>query len=152
MLIVWFLLAVAACAASGFCAARYTRARVERERLIAEIEDPRDMQIRELLVAAKLARENALRAKSDESSSSEELVQARDRIRTLDKTVTSAHREVEAVQGRLEDLLSERNQLEEELAGLRRDKEQLRNRAQELEMELSMGKAGDLLDPAMQAN
>jgi len=148
----WFLLAVTACAASGFCAARYTRARMIRERLMAEIEDPRDMQIRELLVAAKLARENALRAKADESSSSEELVQARDRIKTLDKTVTSAQREVETMQGRLEELLGERNQLEEQLAELRRDKERLGNRTQELEMELSMGKAGELLDPALQAN
>lgn len=152
MLIMWFLLAVTACAASGFCAARYARARMIRERLMAEIEDPRDMQIRELLVAAKLARENALRAKADESSSSEELVQARDRIKTLDTTVTSAQREVETMQGRLEELLGERNQLEEQLAELRRDKERLGNRTQELEMELSMGKAGELLDPALQAN
>lgn len=152
MLIVWILLAVAACAASGFCAARYTRARTERERLIAEIEDPRDSQIRELLIAAKVSRQNALRAKAGESSNSEELVQAHDRIRTLEKTAASANADVETMQGRLEDLLGERNELEEQLAELRRDKERLRNRAQELEMELSMGKAGDLLDPVLQAN
>lgn len=152
MSIVWILLALAVCAASSFIAARYTRVRLERERLIAEIEDPRDSQIRELLIAAKVARENALRAKADESSSSEELVQARDRIRTLEKTATNANTDLETMQGRLEELLGERNQLEEQLAGLRRDKERLHNRAQELEMELSMGKAGDLLDPVLQAS
>jgi chromosome segregation ATPase len=152
MSIVWILLAVAACAASSFCAARYARASMERERLIAEIEDPRDSQLRELLIAAKVARENALRAKAGESSSSEELVQARDRIRTLEKTAATANDQVETMQGRLEDLLGERNELEEQLAKLRRDKERLLNRAQELEMELSMGKAGDLLDPAIQAS
>ncbi|UCG73185.1 MAG: hypothetical protein JSV45_02040 [Chromatiales bacterium] len=145
-------MALATCAGSSFIAARYTRARVERERLTAEIEDPRDSQIRELLIAAKVARENALRAKADESSSSEELVQVRDRIRTLEKTAADANADLETMQVRLEELLGERNQLEEQLADLGRDKERLRNRAQELEMELSMGKAGDLLDPVLQAN
>ncbi len=152
MSIVWILLAVAACAVTGFCASRYARARAERERLIAEIEDPRDSQIRELLIAAKVARENAQRAKTSESTNSEELVRARDRIRTLEKAAANGNTEVETMQGRLEELLGERNQLEEELAALRRDKERLHNRAQELEMELSMGRAGDLLDPALQAN
>ena len=73
-------------------------------------------------------------------------------IRTLEKAAANGNTEVETMQGRLEELLGERNQLEEELAALRRDKERLHNRAQELEMELSMGRAGDLLDPALQAN
>ena len=152
MSIVWLLLAIAACVVCSCGSTRLTRARLERERLVAAIEDPRDSQIRELLIAAKVARANAARAKADESSSGTELAQARDRIRSLEQHAARTSGEVEAMQERLETLLGERNQLEEQLADLRRDREQLRNRAQELEMELSMGQAGDLLDPVLQAN
>ena len=152
MLIVWILVAVAACVVSGIGAAGYMHGRLQRQRLLAEIEDPRDTQIRELLVAVKVARENETRASSGREDHLDELSQARDRIKTLEKLSAGAAGEAETMQGRLESLLGERNQLEENLAGMRRDNERLHNRVQELEMELSVGRTGDLLAPELQAS
>lgn len=152
MLIVWIVLALTACVLSGVGTALFMRARFQRERLVAEIEDPRDSHIRELLAAVKVARESTARATARQDESSEELTQAHDRIRVLEKTAANALNDVTTLQGRMESLLGERNQLEEALAGMRRENEGLRNRAQELEVELSMGGSPDLLDPGLQAS
>lgn len=150
MSIVWLLVLLAACVLSGFGAAAYTRARLAHARLIAEIEDPRDTQIRELLVALKLARENSARAKVGERDAAEELSQARDRIRNQEKTLADAHKEVAIMRDNEESLIGERNRVEEELAAVRRENERLGDRIEALEVELSMAKAADLLDPGAQ--
>jgi chromosome segregation ATPase len=152
MSIVWILVAVAACILSGVGTAGFMRARMKRERLIGEIEDPRDTQIRELLVAVKVARENEARARAGEKDNADELAQAQDRVRELEKLRASDERGLEAMQGRIEGLLGERNQLEENLAGTRSENERLHSRVEELEMERSMGRAADMLDPELQAS
>jgi chromosome segregation ATPase len=151
MSILGLLLAIAACVGCAFAGARWMRWRLEHEQIVAASEDPRDTQIRELLVASKMARENAARVKAAESSTTEELAVAHDRVRTLEKEVESATADLARMQCRLEELLGERNQLEEELARVRQERELLRARTQELELELNIDRRQDLLDPALQS-
>jgi len=152
MSIVWFLFALAACAAAAFAGIRYTRWQVARERVIAEYEDPRDTQIRELLAEGKVLRKKLAGTQAAAEKAGEELALTATRAKDLQTAMDRARKEFKTSQGMLHDHLGERTDMESQLDQLRRENDGLKARVQELEMELRLGNEPDLLDPSAQVN
>ncbi|MGI9330692.1 MAG: hypothetical protein ACR2QB_08220 [Gammaproteobacteria bacterium] len=152
MSIVWFLIALAACAGAAFAGMRYTRWKVARERVIAEYEDPRDTQIRELLAEGKVLRKKLAAAQADAEKAGEELTLTTNRANDLEAAMARAQKEFKTSQGMLHDNLGQRTDMESQLDQMRRENDGLKARVQELEMELRLGSGPDLLDPSAQVN
>jgi chromosome segregation ATPase len=152
MSILWFLFALAACAGGAFAGMRYTRWQVARERVIAEYEDPRDTEIRELLAEGKVLRKKLADTQAAAEKASEELALSATRAKDLEAAMARSQKEFKTSQGMLHDHLGGRTDMESQLDQLRRENDGLKARAQELEMELRLGKEPDLLDPSAQVN
>jgi len=149
---VWFLFALAACAGAAFAGMRYARWQAARERVIAEYEDPRDTQIRELLAEGKVLSKKLAAAQTAAEKAAEELALSTTRAQDLESAMSRAEKEFKTSQGMLHDHLGQRTDMETQLDQLRRENDGLKARAQELEMELRLGSEPDLLDPSAQVN
>ena len=151
MSILFVLLALAACAGSALGGAWFARWRIRRAEKIAESEDIRDTQIRELLAEVKVSNKEAKRAAAEATESAERIAALETETEELRGRLDSAHETADNSENMLRDEVNEKTRLREELLKLRREKDNLETRVQELELELRMANDGaQLLDPALQ--
>lgn len=151
MSILFVLLALAGCVISAVSGAALARWRIRRAETIAESEDIRDTQIRELLAEVKVSNQNAKRAAAEASDAGERIAALESQLEEFRGRLEAAHETADKSEAMLRDEVNEKTQLREELIKLRREKDNLETRAQELELELRMASDGaQLLDPALQ--
>jgi len=145
MAILYFILALFACVVSGIGGAFGMRFVIERNREIAEREDPRDTQIRDLQAKIKLTG-NAMAQNHKKAESATEhvglahnrIIQLLDEVEDLKNSVQNQ----EAVQGTDG---GERELLRDKLSAATRQLDTLRQRNQEMEVELSLVREPDML-------
>lgn len=147
MAILWSFVALLAGLGAGALSMRW---HVQRTREIAEQEDSRDTQIRELLAALKIARADLARAREEAAATSAGADETSRRLAELDEAVARSHTEHNETRELLDREIVEKSRLQEELHQLRRECEALKTRAQELELELQAAGSAELLDPALQ--
>ncbi len=138
MSILWFMLTALLCGAAfaggGFGMRWYT----ERNREIAEREDPRDTQIRDLQTSLKVARDDAMRSKAAAQADREHLDLAHERISELLEQVDGARQQYDTCKEILKREIGNKNQIRAELESQRQEFKSLADRAQEMELELSV--------------
>lgn len=147
MSILFFILALFACVVSGFAGAFGMRFISERNREIAEQEDVRDTMIRDLQAKIKLAANDTAQNRRKAESATEHVALAHDRIITLleeIKNLKSSLENQQAVQGSDSD---EKELLHDKLSAATRQLDTLRQRNQELEVEISLIREPDMLAP-----
>jgi hypothetical protein len=145
------LLALAGCAIAALCGAWFARWRIRRAEKIADSEDIRDTQIRDLLAEVKLRSEDAKSAAAEAGEKAERIAALEKEAEGLRSRLDAAHETADNSENMLRDEVSEKTRLREELVRLRREKDALETRTQELELELRMaGNGAQLLDPALQ--
>ncbi len=151
MWFVWSLLGILAGLAVAAVGAFAMRWSVERNRVIAEREDPRDTQLRELLTEIKLRRADSARAQQAVEDANSDAAGVRQALKEAESRAENLQADLDKRIGLMEKESGERLAASEALERLRRDNEALKARVHELEMELSMGHSKDMLDPSIQA-
>ena len=145
MSILSVIITLLACVISGAAGAFGMRFVIERNREIAEREDPRDTQIRDLQAKVKLARTDMKRDRAQSAEAVEHLQLAHDRIRELLDKMASLQQAVDR-QAELRGSDSEQiDIMRAKLSVANRQLETLKQRHQELEVELSVARDPDLL-------
>lgn len=151
MSILFVLLALLGCVISALAGAWFARWHMRRTEIIAESEDIRDTQIRELLAEVKVSNKDARRAAAESGEAGERVAALEAEAEDLRGRLNAAHETAANSENMLRDEVDEKTRLREELIKLRREKGTLETRAQELELELRMASDGaQLLDPALQ--
>lgn len=151
MSILFVLLALCCCAISALAGAWFSRWRIRRAEVIAESEDIRDTQIRELLAEVKVLSKDAKGAETAGAEAAERIAALEAQAEDLRSRLDAAHQTADNSESMLRDEVDEKTRLREELIALRREKDALETRTQELELELRMASDGaQLLDPALQ--
>jgi len=136
---------------SAFGGAWFAGRRMRRAETIAESEDIRDTQIRELLAEVKVRSKDAKRAEVEAKEVAERITALEAEAEDLRGRLDAAHETADKNENMLTDEVDEKTRLREELIKLRREKDQLETRVQELELEIRMtNDGGQLLDPALQ--
>lgn len=150
MTILYYVIAFIACLASGAAGAWGMRLYDERKRIIAEREDPRDTQIRDLQASMKIAKEDVVKARTKELEANEHLDIAHKRIEELLERSASANEKFVTCEQTLKQEIAEKELIESKLKATDQQLESVKQRAQEMEMELSVNRSGDMLDPEHQ--
>jgi len=151
MSILFVLLIAGGCAISAFGGAWFARWRMQRAEVIAEREDLRDTQIRELLAEIKVLGKDAKGAEAAGAEAAERIAVLEAEAEDLRGRLDAANQTADKSETMLRDEVDEKSRLREELIQLRREKDALETRTQELELELRMTSDGaQLLDPALQ--
>ena len=148
MTVLYFFLAFVACVATGAAGAAGMRWHVQRTRITARSEDPRDTQIRELLASNKIAKEDVVKARTKELEFKEHVDMAHMRIKELQERLDAANNKYYTCNENLNKEHSEKEMLEDKLKATMQQLETFKQRVQEMEMEMSVGNGGDMLDPA----
>jgi hypothetical protein len=145
------LLALFACAGAATGGAWLTRWRIRRHQEIADSEDLRDTQIRELLAEVKVRSQDAVLAKQAAETAGAENQDLQAQIEDLNGQLEAARQLAGKSESMLKDEINEKTELRESLHKQKRENDGLATRAQELELELRMSDSGaQLLDPALQ--
>ena len=151
MSILFVMLALLGCVVSALGGAWIARWRMRRAETIAESEDIRDTQIRELLAEVKVSNRDAKRVAAESREAGERIAALEAETDDLRGRLGAAQETADKSENMLRDEVDEKTRLREELIKLRREKDSLETRAQELELELRMaGDGAQLLDPALQ--
>ena len=121
---------------------------IERSRQIAENEDPRDTKIRDLLAQMKVARISVLREQKNAQDAAEHLNLAHDRITDVTRRVAGLSEQATVAEANLAQTNSEHDLLKDRLSVARQQLDTLKQRNQELELELevSASNKSDILD------
>lgn len=146
MSILLFVLAFIACCAAGAGGAWGMRWYLGRSQRVTEREDPRDTKIRDLLARMKVARDGVLRVQKDAKDSAEHLDLAHERIVDLAARVATLSQQCEATGADLEQASGNQDLLRDKLSVASQQLDTLKQRNQELELELSVSNEGDILD------
>jgi hypothetical protein len=148
MSILWFILTLLLCgvavAGGGFGMRRY----LERNRAVAEREDPRDTEIRELQTSLKVARADATRSRTAAQADRDHLDLAHDRITELLEQLGGARQQYDTCKEVLKREIGRKNDLRAELEATRQELKALAERAQEMELELSVAGAITTIEDA----
>ncbi len=147
MTVLWSILAALLGCASGAALMRW---RHQRGREVAEREDSRDTQIRELLAALKVARDDAARGKAALEAAAADAAAREEQLAELQSRLDAAIRAEADCRALLEQESSAQARAQEQLLAQRRETERLAGRVQELELEISVAQTTDLLDPGLQ--
>ncbi len=142
-----FLVACAVAAAAG---ALIMRGVIRRRQEIADREDSRDTQIRELLAALKVARADAKRAREEAAATTSVMAQSKTEFETTQQALEATRQQHQETRQLLQVEIDQKSALRDQLEAMRRECETFKNRVQELELELSVSQAEDLLDPKKQ--
>lgn len=148
MTVLNFVLAFIACIATGVAGAFGMRWHIQRKRVLNRHEDPRDTQIRDLLAAMKIAKEDVVKARTKEMEFKEHVDMAHMRINELQERLDAANNKYYTCNENLNKEHAEKEGLEDKLKATAQQLENFKQRVQELEMEMSVGGSGDMLDPA----
>jgi|GEM_PF-1798813 hypothetical protein len=145
MSILYFILALFACAISGVTGAFGMRFFIERNREIAEQEDPRDTKIRGLQAKINLATKEMTANQASATSATEHVKLAHDRINELLNELQSVKSNVKDQEALRSDGNEEKDILRDRLSVATQQLDTLRQRNQELEVELSVTQEPDML-------
>ena len=148
MTALYFVIAFVACLATGAAGAYGMRRHMQRGRIIARSEDPRDTQIRDLVASMKIAKEDVVKARTKEHEFKEHVDMAHMRIKELQERLDSVNKKYYACNENLNKEHAEKEMLEERLKATMQQLETSQQRVQEMEMEMSVGGSDDMLDPA----
>lgn len=142
------LLAVGACIAAGVAGAFCMRFYIERTRIIAEREDPRDTKIRDLQATVKLARKDLSLTRSVEKEATEHIKLAHDRINELLEQRSMLREKFSSCETLLKNEIGEKELMHEKLSVANTQLETMKERNQELELQLRAADESDMLDPS----
>jgi len=145
MTILYFILTLFACAISALAGAFGTRFVIERNREIAEREDPRDTQIRGLQAQIKLAANERTQNSLAAASATEHVQLAHDRIDKLLAEIESLKSSSQNQESLLSSDNDEKELLRNKLSAADAQLDTLKQRNQELEIELSVAVEPDML-------
>jgi nucleotidyltransferase/DNA polymerase involved in DNA repair len=153
MSILFVALTLFAGIASAGAGAWGMRFHIHRTREIAEREDPRDTQIRDLQATLKLTRDDASKSLQVIGDHQGHLDLAHERIHELMEKNNNLLQQFENCNKTLQQEIDQKNDLITRLSAAEKQGENLKERLQEAEMELtSQQSSGDLLDPAVQTD
>ena len=153
MSILFVGLTLFACVAAAGAGAWGMRFHINRSREIAEREDPRDTQIRDLQATLKLTRDDASKSLEVTGEHEDHLDLAHERIHELMEKNNTLLQQFESCNTTLQQEIAQKSDVITKLSAAERQCENLKERLQEAEMELSSQQSsGDLLDPAMQTD
>lgn len=152
MSILWILSCLAFGATGVLAGVAGARWQAHRRRQVAESEDTRDTQIRELLAALKLARSDVQRAREAGEAAAEAGAAANASSATLESELAETRAQLQNTQQLLQGEIDRRTSQQEELLRLSRTNENLKQRIQELELELHVSHSADMLDPELQVS
>lgn len=138
MSILWFILTLLLCGVSVAGGGFGMRWYLDRNREIAEREDPRDTEIRELQTSLKVARTDATRSRTMAQGDREHLDLAHDRITELLEQLAGARQQYDTCKEVLKREIGRKNDLRAELDATQQELKALAERAQEMELELSV--------------
>lgn len=141
-------IALLACVVTSVAGATAMRWYLERRRVAAEREDPRDTQIRDLQASMKIAKEDVVKARTRELDFKEHLDIAHARINELVERLEAVGQKYESANASLTKEHAEKEQLEGRLKETTRELENLRQQVQEMEIEMSVSSSDDMLEPA----
>ncbi len=145
MSILYFLLTLLACAVCGVGGAFGMRFVIERNREIAELEDPRDTRIRDLQAKVKLAANDMVSNRRKAETATEHVEFAHERINQLLGEVKDLKATLESEQSMQGNSSEEKELLHNKLSAANKQLETMRQRNQELEIELSVVNEPDML-------
>jgi predicted flap endonuclease-1-like 5' DNA nuclease len=146
MSILFFVVAFIACCATGAAGAWVMRRHINRDQSVAESEDPRDTKIRDLLAQMKVARDTVEREKSAAKNATEHLELAHERIVELTGKLRSLDDKCVTTQSSLNEAGNEVELLRNQMSVASSQLDSLRQRNQELELELSVSGEREMLD------
>ena len=145
MSILYFFLTLFACVISGIAGAFIARFKIERQREIAEQEDPRDTKIRDLQAKIKLIGDDMQRDRAHATSATEHVKLAHDRIIELLDETGKLKRSLENQEALKDNNSDEMELLRDKLSVANKQLDTIRQRNQELEVELSGVNEPDML-------
>ena len=145
MSILYFILTLFFCAISVLAGAYGMRFVSERNREIAEYEDPRDTRIRDLQAQIKMAADDRAKSRATAGSATEHVQFAHDRIIELLDEMKELKKDSQSQTGQLNDDDEEKELLRNKLSAATTQLDTLRLRNQELEVELSVVEKPDML-------
>jgi predicted flap endonuclease-1-like 5' DNA nuclease len=148
MSILWFILTLLLCGVSVAGGGFGMRWYLERNREIAEREDPRDTEIRELQTSLKVARADATRSRTAAQADRDHLDLAHDRITELLEQLGGARQQYDTCKEVLKREIGRKNDLRAELEATRQELKTLAERAQEMDLELSVAHSINTIEDA----
>lgn len=150
MSISYVVSALIACGFTCIVGAYGMRVYFVRNREIADREDPRDTQLRDLQATLQVVRKDAVERKARAEDASTHLEFAHDRINELLQKGKDTSENLDACKELLRTKIIEREQLHDQFCAAEKQVNALKERLEEVELELSMSNdSGNMLDPAM---
>jgi predicted flap endonuclease-1-like 5' DNA nuclease/chromosome segregation ATPase len=147
MSISYIVSALIACGFTCVVGAFGMRVYFVRNREIADREDPRDTQIRDLQATLQVTRKDSVERKSTAEDSTKHLEFAHDRIKELLQSGKETTEKLESCKELLRTKITEREQLHDKFVAAEREVNALKNRLEDAELELSMtNESGSMLD------
>jgi predicted nucleic acid-binding Zn-ribbon protein len=149
MSISYIVSALVACGFTCIVGAYGMRVYFVRNREIADREDPRDTQIRDLQATLQVTRKDVLEKKTNADDSIKHLEFAHDRIKELLQIGKETTDKFDACKELLRTKIAEREQLHDKFEAAEREANGLKERLEDAELELSMAnESGDMLESA----
>lgn len=137
-----------ASAAGGAWGMRYY---IRRKRVIAEAEDPRDTQIRDLLARVKVATDTADRERAATETATSQLGNSHREIEKRDAEIADAVRQYTTCKDVLKKEIAAKNDIRDRLKITEQQLENYKQQLHEAQMELRVKHASEeLLDPSLQ--
>ncbi|MBT8442815.1 MAG: hypothetical protein KJO76_10550 [Gammaproteobacteria bacterium] len=148
MSILFYVLAFLACIGTAAGGAWTMRWYIERSRDVPEREDPRDAQIRDLLAQVRMMKNDMARNQAAAEEATEHVDLAHERIHDLTKRMIKLANLTASTESDLKEAKASQDLMHDKLSVANRQLDTLKTRNQELEVELSVAKETDLLEPA----
>lgn len=146
----FYILSLAACVATATVGACLMRWRMQRVNNVPDREDPRDTQIRNLLGEVQMARNDMSRNQKGATDAAEHVQLAHERIEQLVARNTQLTQQLEATAGERSGTHDEIELLKDNLSAVNKQIETLKQRNQELEVELRAANDADMLETLQQ--
>ncbi len=147
MSILFYVLAFLACVATAAAGAWGMRWHIEKTREVPNQEDPRDSQIRDLLAQVRMAKNDMVRSRTIAEDAEEHLKLAHERIDELLARSAKLSERAQSAEADLKSVHSAMDLLRDKLSVATQQLDTLKQRNQELELELSVAQDADMLEP-----
>jgi len=143
----FYIVSFAACVATATVGACLMRWRMRRVNDVSDREDPRDTQIRNLLGEVQMAKNDMARNQKGAQDAAEHVQLAHARIEQLVARIAKLTRQLEETDSEHSGTRDEIDLLGDNLSAVNRQLETLKQRNQELEVELHANQDVDMLEP-----
>lgn len=150
MSILFYVLAFLACIATAAAGAWAMRWLMERNREVPDHEDPRDVQIRDLLAQTTMAKNEMARKQKLAGDAEEHLQLAHERIDELLARIAKLSSRAESAEADIGAANGDMELLRDKLSVANQQLDSLKQRNQELEIELSVTQDADMLESDQQ--